>query len=77
MNIKCTTWDDDIAYLTRLKTILKTPMKVFTQALIHSNLFDAVQVKHGDFKDFTLAEMVYKRHKKPFVSAIIEGIVVC
>ena len=77
MKIKCSTWDDDIAYLTRVTTILKTTMKVFTQALIHSNLFDAQQVKHGDFKEFTLAEMVLKRHKKPFICAIIEGIVFC
>jgi len=74
MDIKCATWDDDIEYLSRLTTTLKTTMKVYTQALIHSNLFDAAQIKHGDFKDFTLAQMVLKQHKKPFVSAIIEGI---
>ncbi len=77
MDIKCATWDEDLAYLSRQSTILKTTMRVFTQALIHSNLFDAHVSNHGNFKDLTLAEMELKKHKKPFVCAIIEGIVVC
>ena len=73
MGIKSTIWDEDIAYLSRVKNLLTT-MKVFTQALIHSNLFDANVNQHGDLKDLTLAEMASKNHKKPFVCAIIEGI---
>ena len=77
MDIKCATWDEDLAYLSRLSTILKTTMKVFTQALIHSNLFDAHVDNHRNFKDLTLAQMDFKQYKKPFVCAIIEGIVAC
>ena len=73
MNIQCESWNDDIAYFSGEK-ILITTAKVFTQALIHSNLFDAHQGKHGNLKDLTLFEMATKHYKKPFVCAIIEGI---
>ncbi len=46
--------------------------KYFTQALIHSNIFDS-NVNHGYLKYLTLAEMAEMKYKKPFVCAIIEG----
>jgi hypothetical protein len=75
MNIQCESWNADMAYL-RERNNLITTAKIFTQALIHSNLFDAHQGKHGTYKVLTLSEMVAKHYKKPFVSAIIEGILV-
>jgi len=75
MNIQCESWNDDIAYF-RGENNLITTTKTLTQALIHSNLFDANQGKHGTYKVLTLSEMAAKHNKKPFVCAIIEGILV-
>ena len=49
-------------------------VKFYTQALIHSNLFNSNVAKHGNLKDLSLAEMATKKHKLPFVCTIIEGI---
>ena len=73
MDIKDEAWDDDIKFLTR-QSILITSLKVYTQALIHSNLFDSKMNHHGGLKDLTLNEMAITKNKKPFVCAIIEGI---
>ena len=73
MQIKCTSWDEDIAFLSILPNTIITA-KVFNQALIHSNLFDAHVSKHGNYKNQTLSDLVLKKYKKPFVGAIIEGI---
>jgi hypothetical protein len=73
MDIKNQAWDDDIKFLTR-KNILITSLKVYTQALIHSNLFDSKMNMHGGLKELTLNEMAITKYKKPFVCAIIEGI---
>jgi hypothetical protein len=37
-------------------------------------LFKSNVVKYGNLKVFSLAEMVTKKHKLPFVCTIIEGI---
>ena len=73
MDIKCQSWDDDIKYLSGSKNLVTTAI-VYTQALIHSNLFDAHVNQHGNLKDLTLSDMADKKYKKPFVCAIIEGI---
>ena len=46
---------------------------MYTQALIHSNLFDSKINHHGGLKELTLSEMALTKYKKPFVCAIIEG----
>ena len=43
---------------------------VRTQALIHSNLFDACMGTHNVLQTHTLAEMVHRNYKKPFVCYI-------
>ncbi len=73
MDIKEESWDNDIKFLTR-QTILMTSLKVYTQVLIHSNLFDSKMNHHGGLKDLTLNEMAITKYKKPFVCAIIEVI---
>ena len=73
MQIKSTSWDEDIAFLSILPNTIITA-KVFNQALIHSNLFDAHVSKHGHYKDQKISDLVLKKYKKPFVGAIIEGI---
>ena len=60
MQIKCTSWDEDIAFLSILPNTIITA-KVFNQALIHSNLFDAHVSKHGHNKDQTLSELTLKK----------------
>jgi hypothetical protein len=72
MNIKNDSWDKDIEFLTREKNLI-TAIKVHTQALIHSNLFDSKISHHGGLKDLTLSDMATTKYKKPFVCAIIEG----
>lgn len=64
-------WSSDIAFLQSDKYKIST-LKVFTQALIHSNLFDCYVSKHNKLKTLTLAEMVEKSYKKPFVCFIDE-----
>ena len=46
MNIKDDSWDKDIEFLTRENNFI-TALKVYTQALIHSNLFDSKISHHG------------------------------
>ena len=58
----------------RRKKLNISTVKVYTQALIHSNLFKSNVVKHGNLKVLSLAEMFTKKHKLPFVCTIIEGI---
>ncbi len=65
-------WENDIVFLSRTN-ILITGLKVYTQALIHSNLFDSKINHHGGLKDLTLSDMATMKYKKPFVCAIIEG----
>ena len=72
MNIKDDSWDKDIEFLTRENNLI-TALKVYTQALIHSNLFDSKISHHGGLKDLTLSDMAITKYKKPFVCAIIEG----
>ena len=72
MNIHDENWEADIVFLSR-PNILITGLKVFTQALIHSNLFDSKIDHNGGLKDLTLSEMAITKYKKPFVCAIIEG----
>ena len=72
MNIKDENWDKDILFLTRPNNLI-TALKVYSQALIHSNLFDSKINQHGRLKDITLSEMATTKHKKPFVCAVIEG----
>jgi len=59
MDIKCESWDADIQYLSGLNNLITTA-KVFTQALIHSNLFGAHQSQHGELKNLTLSDMAEK-----------------
>ena len=73
MDITCQSWNDDIIYLSGLKNLI-TNATVFTQALIHSNLFDTHVNQHGNLKDLTLSEMADIKYKKPFVCTIKEGI---
>ncbi len=73
MDIKCDSWDSDIIYLSRPNITIRSA-KVYTHALIHSNLFDTNINQHGNLKDLTLDEMARKKYKKPFVCTIIEGI---
>jgi len=68
MEIKC----DDMAYLSKLPNLI-TAAKVYTQALIHSNLFNTHLTQHGELDDLTLSQMAFKKSNKPFVCAIIEG----
>ena len=56
------------------KNLIIATVKFYTQALIHSNLFNSNVAKHGNLKDLSLAEMATKKHKLPFVCTIIEGI---
>jgi len=72
LNIHNEKWKDDIIFLSR-PHILITGLKVYTQALIHSNLFDSKINHHGGLKELTLSEMATTKYKKPFVCAIIEG----
>ena len=74
LNIKCESWDEDILFLKEENHLNINTVKVYTQALIHSNLFKSNVVKHGNLKVLSLAEMVTKKHKLPFVCTIIEGI---
>ena len=62
-------WQNDIEFLVSNKYIITT-LKVYSQALIHSNLFDAYIDYNKKFKVFTLQEMVEIGYKKPFVSYI-------
>jgi hypothetical protein len=73
LNIKNDTWDSDIVFLKRPNITIRTA-KVYTQALINSNLFDSNIDQHGGLKDLTLSDMATKNNKKPFVCTIIEGI---
>ena len=73
MNIKNDTWDSDIVFLSRPNITIRTA-KVYTQALINSNLFDSNIDQHGGLKVLSLNEMAEKKNKKPFVCTIIEGI---
>jgi hypothetical protein len=52
---------------------LVTSVHYYTQALIHSNLFDAYVNRHGKLTDLTLNEMAARNHKKPFICSIIDG----
>ena len=62
-------------FLKQEKNLIISTAKVYTQALIHSNLFKSnVKKKHGILKELSLAEMATKKHKLPFVCTIIEGI---
>ncbi len=63
-------------YLQQDKNI-PTTVQYFTQALIHSNLFDAYTNRNGKLTDLTLNEMAARHHKKPFICSIIDGIYVC
>ena len=72
MNIKCASWDEDINFFSNSKNLITTA-RIFTQALIHSNLFDTHVNQHGDLKDLTLNDMASTKYKKPFVCAIKEG----
>ena len=74
LNIKCATWDENILFLRTSKNLLITTARVFSQVLIHSNLFDDNLNKHGNLTDMTLSEMADKKYKKPFVCTVIEGI---
>jgi hypothetical protein len=73
LNIKCATWDEDILFLSTPNNLITTA-RVFSQALIHSNLFDGHLNKHGNLTDLTLSEMADKKFKKPFACTVIEGI---
>ena len=68
MNIKDDSWDKDIEFLTRENNFI-TALKVYTQALIHSNLFDSKISHHGGLKYLTLSDMATTKYKKPFVCA--------
>ena len=72
MQIKCDDWDDDMAYLSKFPNLITTA-KVYTQALIHSNLFNTHLTKNGELKDLTLSQMALKKSNRPFVCGIIEG----
>ncbi len=72
MNIQDDKWDSDIEFLKRPLNSLSA-QKVYTQALIHSNLFDSKINHHGGLKDLTLSDMATTKYKKPFVCAIIDG----
>ena len=72
MDINCQSWNDDFNYLSGLKNVITTAT-VYTQALIHSNLFDA-NLNRRTLTNLTLCEMAEKKYKKPFVCTIIEGI---
>ena len=61
-------------FLKQEKNLIISTVKVYTQALIHSNLFKSNVKKHGILKELSLAEMATKKHKLPFVCTIIEGI---
>ncbi len=69
MNIKDKNWDKVILYLSRPNNLI-TALKVYSQVLIHSNLFDSKINQHGRLKDITLSEMAKNKHKKPFVTNI-------
>ena len=52
---------------------LVTSVHYYTQALIHSNLFDAYVNRNGKLTELTLNEMAARNHKKPFICSIIDG----
>ena len=62
-------WIKDMEFLCSDNYIINV-VQVYTQALIHSNLFDACEDYHHNLKTLTLAEMVDRNYKKPFVCYI-------
>ena len=62
-------WRKDIDFLRSTKYKVST-LLVYTQALIHSNIFDANVDYHQNLKIYALSEMVENNYKKPFVSYI-------
>ena len=52
---------------------LVTSVHYYTQALIHSNLFDAYVNRNGRLTELTLNAMAARNHKKPFICSIIDG----
>ena len=62
-------WIKDLQFLCSDNYIINV-VQVYTQALIHSNLFDACEDYHHNLKTLTLAEMVDRNYKKPFVCYI-------
>ena len=63
-------WMKDIEFLKANVDKGITVQKVYTQALIHSNLFDACMGFKQVLQIHTLAEMVHRKYKKPFVCYI-------
>ena len=63
-------WIKDTEFLSNNKNERIGVLRVYTQALIHSNLFDAcVEYRHVK-KTFSHAEMSERNYKKPFVCYI-------
>ena len=63
-------WLKDTVFLSNSNNERIGAVRVYTQALIHSNLFDAsVDYRHV-MQTLTLADMVEKKYKKPFVCYI-------
>ena len=67
-------WELDVDYLSNDENNKVDYLNVYTQALIHSNLFDSCVHKHYQMKKndqkfpiLTIKEMVHCRYKKPFV----------
>ena len=71
LNIKCATWDEDILFLSTPNNLITTA-RVFSQALIHSNLFDGYLNKHGNLTDLSLSEMADKNSKNRLCAPLLK-----
>jgi hypothetical protein len=67
-------WESDISFLSQDENSI-THLQVYTQALIHSNLFDSYVNRNQNLKTLSISEMIDVNYKKPFVCFIdSEGI---
>ena len=71
-NLKCANWELDMTTLSKVNN-MPTTVHYFSQALIHSNLFESHINRHGKLTDLTLNEMATRNLKKPFICVIIDG----